>query len=226
MKMPFFYLRIKTLAFLHVHAQMIRWDPCFGFFQKCAFLHPWRISGSSVFFENCTFFKLYFCVFLFIDQNLSPFAWTCSNDASRALFFNFSKICIFASVTAIRVFRIFLKRYFLCLFYAFFRGVAENRLPFFYLRTNTLAFLHVEAQVMPLEDCFGIFQKYAFLHPWRKSGSSGFFENGSFCYTIAYQCVPIQPGLPVHKNTLHVYHVACWLHVCIHLLLGILMQHS
>jgi hypothetical protein len=53
----------------------------------------------------------------------------------------------------------------LCLFYAFFRGVLENRLPFFYLPTKTLAFLHELAQMMPLESCFGIFQKYAFLHP-------------------------------------------------------------
>ncbi|MCP4989621.1 MAG: hypothetical protein GY928_27275 [Colwellia sp.] len=50
-------------------------------------------------------------------------------------------------------------------FYAFFRGVTENRQPFFYLPTKTLAFLHELAQVMPLESCFGIFQKYAFLHP-------------------------------------------------------------
>jgi hypothetical protein len=95
---------------LHELAQMMPLESCFGIFQKYAFLHPWRISGSSVFFENCNFFKLYFCVFLFIDQNLSPFAWTCSNAAFRALFFNFSKICIFTSVTAVRVFRILWKR--------------------------------------------------------------------------------------------------------------------
>ena len=131
-RLPFFYLPTKILDFLHVHAQMIPWDPCFGIFQKYAYLHPWRISGSSVFFENCNFFTLYFCVFLFIDQNLSPFAWACSNDPSRALFFHFSKRCIFASVTEIRVLRIFWKR--------------------------------------------------------------------SFLLHHAYQCMPIQPGLPVHKT--------------------------
>ena len=48
--------------------------------------------------------------------------------------------------------------------------------PFFFGWSKSLAFLDLEAHGVPLGSPFWIFQKYAFLHPWRTSDGFRFFE--------------------------------------------------
>ena len=60
--------------------------------------------------------------------------------------------------------------------------------PFLFGLSKSLAFLHEQAHGVPLGAPFWIFQKYAFLRPWRPSGTCPFFQIAGFCTFFSKIC--------------------------------------